>query len=104
MIDIDRYLAGLIEQLIGCFGRRLIYVGLQGSYLRCEANSDSDIDVMVVIDHLQRQDLDSYRNIIRSLDEPDKSCGFICSKSDLDDGILLKSVIFCTQQKTITEN
>ncbi|MBQ9141799.1 MAG: nucleotidyltransferase domain-containing protein [Lachnospiraceae bacterium] len=29
------------------FGDRLLYVGLQGSYLRGEATESSDIDIMV---------------------------------------------------------
>ena len=39
---------------------------------------------MVVIDELSVADLDSYRGIIESLSDFDKSCGFICSKKDLE--------------------
>ena len=84
MFDIERYLSCLIGELKNSFGARLIYVGLQGSYLRGEASERSDIDVMVVIDALQIGDLKTYRSIIQSLEYFDKSCGFICSKSDLE--------------------
>lgn len=83
MIDIENYISKLIDFLQCQYGSRLVYVGLQGSYLRGEATNSSDIDIMVVIDGLRVSDLDSYRSIILSLDEPDKSCGFICSRADL---------------------
>lgn len=83
MIDSENYIAQLTEKLKKVFRDRLLYVGLQGSYLRGEATANSDIDIMIVIDGLCVQDLDSYRAIIESLDNSEKSCGFICSKEDL---------------------
>lgn len=83
MIDIESYINQLIGLLVQQFGARLLYVGLQGSYLRGEATPESDIDIMVIIDDLSVCDLDSYRTIISSLEHADKSCGFICSKTDL---------------------
>ena len=50
MFNADDYLARLTGLLTEAFGSRLIYVGLQGSYLRGEAGPDSDIDAMVVLD------------------------------------------------------
>ena len=84
MIDIDAYITHLIELLKVRFGSRLLYVGLQGSYLRGEATTDSDIDIMVILDQLHVADLDSYRSLIQSLESYDKSCGFICGKKDLE--------------------
>ena len=83
MIDIEQYIETLIHKLTGHFDARLIYVGLQGSYLRADASEDSDIDIMVVIDGLTVADLTRYRAIIHSMDYSDKSCGFICSKADI---------------------
>jgi len=83
MINVDEYLFRLIDNLEQEFKTRLLYVGLQGSYLRGEATEDSDIDIMVVIDVLEIHDLDRYRSIIESMDSFEKSCGFICGKSDL---------------------
>ena len=83
MVEIDRYLSDLTELLKDSFGNRLVYAGLQGSYLREEATEDSDIDIMVVIEGLTVADLGTYRALIESLNHADKSCGFICSKSDL---------------------
>lgn len=83
MVDIDKYMSRLISLLQNQFGERLLYVGLQGSYLRGDATECSDIDIMVVIDLLSVSDLDAYRTIIASMDYFDRSCGFICSKEDL---------------------
>jgi len=83
MIDIENYISRLISLLQYQFDSRLLYVGLQGSYLRGEATDNSDIDIMVVIDGLCVADLDHYRTIVHSLEYAEKSCGFICSKMDL---------------------
>jgi len=83
MICIEHYIQQLICLLKQNFDSRLVYVGLQGSYLRGEADLNSDIDIMLVIDQLSSTDLSCYRSIIQSMDHYDKSCGFICSKADL---------------------
>ena len=83
MVDIENYIVQLTEILKRQFESRLVYVGLQGSYLRGEATDNSDIDIMVVIDSLGVSDLNLYRQIIESLPHADRSCGFICSKDDL---------------------
>jgi len=83
MIKVEEHIKELISILKLNFGSRLLYVGLQGSYLRGEANELSDLDIMVVIDALSVDDLALYRKIIQSLDYFDKSCGFICSQADL---------------------
>jgi predicted nucleotidyltransferase len=84
MWNIDNYMERLVSRLSERFGSRLLYVGLQGSYLRGEATPTSDIDIMAVIDGLEVADLDDYRSIIDSMERADLSCGFICSKRDLE--------------------
>ncbi|MBQ6715695.1 MAG: nucleotidyltransferase domain-containing protein, partial [Clostridia bacterium] len=49
MFIAEKYVLSLLSLLKKDFGERLLYVGLQGSYLRGEENEDSDIDIMVVI-------------------------------------------------------
>jgi len=83
MVDIQNYMEELLESLKKEFGKRLLYVGLQGSYMRGEETPESDIDIMIVLHELQVQDLDTYRTVIRSMAHADKSCGFICGKEDL---------------------
>ena len=82
MINIEKYISDLIVLLKQQFGQRLLYVGLQGSYLRGEATADSDIDIMVLLEGLTVADLTQYRVILHSLPSADKSCGFICSRAD----------------------
>ena len=83
MVNIESYLSRLTQLLQDRFGSRLLYVGLQGSYLRGEANENSDIDIMVILEELTLKDMDAYRQLVHSLEEPDKSCGFICGRADL---------------------
>jgi len=83
IISIENYLEELVRILKQEFCSRLLYVGLQGSYGRGEADDNSDIDIMVVLDDMQIADIDKYRQIILSLEHGDKSCGFICGQSEL---------------------
>ena len=83
MLNVEQYICTLLNLLQQRFGSRLLYLGLQGSYLRNEATDSSDIDIMVILDSIDISDLDTYRSAIASLDHFDKSCGFICGKEDL---------------------
>jgi len=83
MLEYVTYVRRLREMLCNAFGNRLDYIGLQGSYLRGEATENSDIDIMVVISDLSADDLDIYRSILMQIGDYEKSCGFICSTSDL---------------------
>lgn len=84
MFSIDEYIEALLEKLKEVFGERLLYIGLQGSYLRQEATETSDIDIMAVIDALSAADLQTYRDVLVAIGNFEKSCGFICGKADLD--------------------
>lgn len=83
IIVLQEYINGLIVLLKIEFDEKLLYVGLQGSYLRNETTDISDIDIMVVIDKLEICDLDKYKNILMEIGNYDKSCGFICGKDEL---------------------
>lgn len=83
MINIEKYTEDLITILTDSFGERLLYVGLQGSYLRKEANEKSDIDIMVIIDNMTIQDLNCYEKALLVVGDYEKSCGFICRKSEM---------------------
>ena len=83
MFDLDRYLNSLILSCREAFGERLLYVGLQGSYLRGEAHENSDIDVMVILDRLSVQDTDRYREVLKRIGFYERSCGFICGRDEL---------------------
>lgn len=82
-MDIQVYLNRLIDGLTHTFGDRLLYVGLQGSYLRGEATETSDIDVMVIFDEIDASTLDTYRELLIAVGDYDRSCGFVCSRADM---------------------
>ena len=83
MFDLDKYLADLILNSRSAFGERLLYIGLQGSWLRGEAHENSDIDIMVILDGLSVRDMDTYRGIMKGIGFYEKSCGFICGKDEM---------------------
>lgn len=84
MFRIDEYINKLIDSLKISFDKRLVYIGLQGSYLRNEETESSDIDIMAVIDNISVEDLKTYQKALVSIGNFDKSCGFICGKTDLE--------------------
>ena len=52
MIDMKVWTERFLTALDGCFGDRVWFVGLQGSYGRGEAGPDSDIDMVVILDRV----------------------------------------------------
>ena len=83
MLDAVTCMNDLALRLRAAFGERLIYLGLQGSYARGEADEQSDLDVMCVLEGLTASDLDAYRQIILQLPWAEKACGFICGREEL---------------------
>ena len=83
MLDASVCMNDLAVQLRDAFGARLIYLGLQGSYARGEADEQSDLDVMCVLEGLSTADLDAYRRIIQEQPWAEKACGFICGREEL---------------------
>lgn len=82
MFILNDYLEKLIEACQSAFADRLLYIGLQGSYLRGEAHENSDIDIMIIIDCFSVKDMDKYRSILKDIGYFEKSCGFICGKDE----------------------
>lgn len=83
MVTIENWMNELTQKLTEKFGPRLLFLGLQGSYGRGEANEDSDIDVVTVLDRVELADLDAYRDIVRRMPEGEKACGFLCGAAEL---------------------
>lgn len=65
------------------FGERLRFVGIQGSRARGEAREDSDIDLVVLLDHVDADDLARYRAIAQSMPHSELACGFVGSERAL---------------------
>ena len=83
MVNIESWMGELAGKLRDRFGPRLLFLGLQGSYGRGEANEDSDIDVVTVLDRVELCDLDAYRAIVSAMPEGEKACGFLCGVAEL---------------------
>lgn len=65
------------------FGSRLRFVGLQGSRARDEAREGSDIDLVVLLDHIGADDLARYRAVVESMPHSELTCGFVGSERAL---------------------
>lgn len=76
-LDMQSWMAALTAALRQAFGARLVCVGLQGSRARGEAGPQSDIDAVVLLDHLAMADLDTYRAILDALPARSLACGFV---------------------------
>lgn len=72
-----------LERLKVEFGSRLRFVGLQGSRARGEAREDSDIDLVILLDHVDADDLARYRAIVQSMSHAELACGFVGSEQAL---------------------
>lgn len=83
MIDVNLVLKTLENKLIEEFKNRLIFFGLQGSRARKEANENSDIDIVVILDNLSINDLKTYKEIISSLEHNNLFCGFISGMQEI---------------------
>ena len=83
MIDIEDYLQKLIGACKNSFRERLLYVGLQGSYMREEASEKSDVDVMIILEDFSVADMDAYREILKKIGAYEKSCGFISGRNEM---------------------
>lgn len=80
---IDDWIDEFISKIKNEFRDKLAFIGLQGSYKRKEANDNSDIDIVVILNELTVQDLKKYRAIISQMPYKEKACGFISGKSEI---------------------
>ena len=83
MFDLNGYLQKLLTECRIVFRDRLLYVGLQGSYMRGEAGENSDIDIMIVLDQFSVKDMDAYGKLLERIGYREKSCGFICGRNEI---------------------
>ena len=104
MFDLDKYLADLILNCRSAFGERLLYMGLQGSWLRGEAHENSDIDIMVILDRFSVRDMDTYRGILREIGFYERSCGFICGEDEMETCGSCREMEHCEKLGAITEH
>ncbi len=73
----------LTQKVKEAFGPKLWFAGLQGSWQRGEATEQSDIDVVVIMEELHVDDLQTYREIVRTIPFSEKVCGFLSGREEL---------------------
>ena len=83
MFNLEDWLAEIVGKIRGHFCKRVVFIGLQGSYKRGEATAASDVDLVVILDELRIEDLKAYREIVRSMPDYEKACGFISGRAEL---------------------
>lgn len=83
MIEIKQWINEFLQALDHAFGERIWFVGLQGSYGRCEATEKSDIDLVVILDELSAADIKAYNSMLDTLPHRDLICGFLSGKSEI---------------------
>ncbi|MGF7060590.1 nucleotidyltransferase domain-containing protein [Brassicibacter mesophilus] len=80
---IDAWINELVSKVKKEYGDNVVFIGLQGSYKRKEANDSSDIDIVVILKELTMQNLKKYREIISTMPYKEKACGFISGQSEI---------------------
>ena len=83
MINITAWMNKFLKSLNESFGNRVWFVGLQGSYGRCEATETSDIDIVVILDELSASDIQKYNAMLDTLPHRELICGFLSGKNEI---------------------
>ena len=83
MEQINEWLKQFSAAILSAFPKRIRFIGIQGSYARGEASDTSDIDVVVIFDHLCGEDLRRYDEIIAPMEHRELICGFLSGEKEL---------------------
>lgn len=81
MVEINAWMHDFLQKLNEAFGKRVWFVGLQGSYGRGEAAQTSDIDAVVILDELSAMDIQTYDEMLNTLSHRELICGFLSGKT-----------------------
>ncbi len=83
MIEISTWMNKFLKALNEKFGERVWFVGLQGSYGRGEARDTSDVDIVVILDELSPEDIQTYNSMLDTLSHRELICGFLSGKKEI---------------------
>lgn len=83
-LDERAWLEQFVQAVTTAFPGRVACIGLQGSRGRGEAGPDSDIDMVVILDRLDREDLARYRRAVEHLSHRQLLCGFVSGREELE--------------------
>ena len=81
--SIEGWMREYIAAVQDLFGRRVRFIGLQGSFARGEAGPGSDIDAVLILDRVEAADLTAYSGLLDRLPERGRSCGFVSGWAEL---------------------
>lgn len=82
-MNINSFMESFKENLLNLFNDNLLFLGIQGSYGRGEANESSDIDPVIILRQCGKDEILKYRSYIDTLPEKDILCGFVSSSDEL---------------------
>lgn len=102
--NVEGWLNIAIEKLQQAFNEKLLFAGLQGSYGRGEADPESDIDLVVVLDELNFENLKQYRKIMDEMPNKEMACGFISGRQELQNWSKADLFQFFYDTKTLFGN
>ena len=83
MIDISSWIRLYRSISFDLFKDRIQFIGLQGSYARDEANENSDIDPVLILDEFTFDDLQNYKSAMESMPASPPLCGFLSGVQEL---------------------
>lgn len=83
VVEINAWMHDFLQKLNEAFGKRVWFVGLQGSYGRGEATQTSDIDAVVILDELSALDIQTYDEMLNTLSHRELICGFLSGKNEI---------------------
>lgn len=70
-------LAAWVQGLKECFGGRIRLAALVGSQARGEAGPESDVDLNVVLDHVEEADVEAMERLVAGLPHRELACGWL---------------------------
>lgn len=82
-MELHDFLNRFLQALQAAFGKRVWFVGLQGSRARGEAVAGSDMDLVVILDVLRSEDIAAYDQLLHAFEERSMLCGFLAGKAEL---------------------
>ena len=83
-MNLERWLEEYIRCVTDAFSGRVVCIGLQGSRGRGEATSQSDIDMVLILDTVSPADLLRYRDLVDGLAHREMVCGFVSGQKELE--------------------
>ncbi len=104
MIEITTWMEKFLKALNEKFDERVWFVGLQGSYSRGEATETSDIDIVVILDELSAEDIQTYNAMLATLSHREMICGFLSGKNEILNWEPSDLFQFCYDTKPIKGN